>query len=133
MRTFIFKTRVYFSDTDCGGIVYHARYLDFAEHARTEMLREAYGNQSNMMGTSGSVFVIKSITISFEKTGMLDDEITVESSMVEHGRFSAVFKQVVKRGDDILAVLSVKVACVNMSDKSIAPIPQDVLKALTEE
>ena len=126
-----FNCRVYFSDTDAGGIVYHARYLDFAEHARTEALRSVSSSSQNELLSSDIAFVVKSINISYEKPGYLDDLITVETSLKEAKKFSAIFLQEVKRGDDILALLEVKGAAISLSKKRPVLIPEEIINALS--
>ena len=132
MKKFSFNVRVYFSDTDAGGIVYHARYLDFAEHARSEALRGVYSKDQNSLLSSDIAFVVKSINISYEKPGYLDDELVVESYVSEAKRFSCVFTQVVKRGEEILANIETKVACISLEKKRPQVIPPEVLAALIE-
>lgn len=131
MKEFFYNARVYFSDTDAGGIVYHARYLDFAEHARTEMLREILPDidQSDLKD-DGVIFVVKSISIDYRKPALLDDLLVVRTTLEKAERFSAVFKQEVLRQDEIIASLSVRVASVSAERKRIVPIPQKVLEAL---
>jgi acyl-CoA thioester hydrolase len=122
---FCFQVRVYYSDTDCGGIVYHGRYLDFAEHARTELLRLVAtsandGSQSRLMETENLAFVVKSINIDYAKPGKLDDLLVVETSVIEAKHFSITFLQTVKRQDETLCTLQVKVASINM--KTLRPV-----------
>lgn len=127
MKVFTYSQRVYFSDTDAQGIVYHARYLDFAEHGRTEMARQ--------LGTSGLegglAFVVRSMTIGFEKPAYLDDMLVVETSLAEFGRVSMVFDQVIRRGEEVVCRMSVKVACIDIATKRIARIDQRLVDALS--
>lgn len=132
MKNFNYKVRVYFSDTDAGGIVYHARYLDFAEHARTEALRSVFSGSQNELLHSDTAFVVKSINISYEKPGFLDDELTVETSVSDAKRFSCIFSQTVRRGEDVLTVIETKVACISVEKKRPQVIPPEVITALTE-
>ena len=94
-----YPIRVYYSDTDCGGIVYHARYLDFAEHARTEMLRDIgakhglEGSQSSLTATLNLAFVVKSINVDYEKPAHLDDLLEVRTEL-ESAKRSLVFATV---------------------------------------
>jgi len=132
MRTFSFPVRVYFSDTDAGGIVYHTHYLDFAEHARTEALREVSKESQNSLLSEDIAFVVKSISVSYEKPGFLDDVLNVETAVKEAKRFSVVFAQTVKRGEEVLAVIETKVGCISLSKKRPFPIPDEIIKALTE-
>ena len=121
--------RVYYSDTDCGGIVYHGRYLDFAEHARTELLREVAqksginGSQSHLSESLKLAFVVKSITVDYLKPGRLDDLLEVRTQIEQEKRFSITFRQTVYRDEDILCVLLVKVASIDTLSLRPTPIP----------
>ncbi len=124
-----FKIRVYYSDTDCGGIVYHARYLDFAEHARTELLREVSlkrglsGSQSSMLELNKMAFVVKSISVDYQRPGRLDDLLEVRTEIESEKRFSLTFSQTVARGDEVLCVLKVRVASINTETLRPMPMP----------
>ena len=111
MRTFEFKARVYYSDTDAEGIIYHTRYLDFAEHARTEMLREALPDKSQYelaQGDDGIIIVVRSMNIEFRSAGHLDDELTVYTQMVDMQHFSCTFEQKIMRGETVLCEIKIK-------------------------
>jgi len=125
-----YKQRVYYSDTDCGGIVYHARYLDFAEHARTELLREL-ASAANVNGTQNAlieelnlIFVVKSIEIDYIKPALMDDMLEVRTTLEQSKRFSMLFKQVVLRGEEELSVLFVKVASIHSETHRPVAIPE---------
>lgn len=125
---FCHQVRVYYSDTDCGGIVYHGRYLDFAEHARTELLRMVAssaedGSQSRLMETEHLAFVVKSINIDYVKPGKLDDLLVVETSVLEARHFSLTFLQTVKRGEETLCILKVKVASIDIETLRPVALP----------
>ena len=114
-----FPVRVYYSDTDCGGIVYHGRYLDFAEHARTELLREVAqsrnleGSQTLLLKQDNLAFVVKSITVDYQKPAYLDDFLEVRTEIEQQKRFSIIFRQTVYRQEEIICTLLVKVASIN--------------------
>ena len=124
-----FPIRVYYSDTDCGGIVYHGRYLDFAEHARTEMLREIAqqhglnGSQTSLMEAEGLAFVVKSITVDYQSPARLDDLLEVQTEFESAKRFSIVFRQTVLREGQALCVLLVRVAAINALTHRPMPFP----------
>ncbi len=126
MRTFVYTQRVYFSDTDAQGIVYHAAYLDFAEHARTELARE--------LGTSGldgdRALVVRSINISYEKPAVLDDLLTVYTTVRDLGRVSMTFEQIIRRGEETVATLLVKVASIDIKTKRPLRLDEELVKAL---
>ena len=135
MKVFTYMTRVYFSDTDAAGIVYHASYIDWAEHARTEMLREMIPDRPQSAlaeGNDGILILVRSIRIEYQKPGYLDDEITVETSISEMRRLSCTILQVVKRGDDVLAVLRVNAAFVSAQTKRPALIPDFIQRAAAQ-
>ncbi len=124
-----FTVRVYYSDTDCGGIVYHARYLDFVEHARTELLREI-GAATKQTGSHSAlmeqkmVLVVKSANIDYQSPAYLDDLLTVETEIESAKRFSIVFRQTVKREGETLCVVLVKVAAIDSSTMRPKPMPE---------
>jgi acyl-CoA thioester hydrolase len=131
-----YPIRVYYSDTDCGGIVYHARYLDFAEHARTEMLRDIgakhglEGSQSSLTATLNLAFVVKSINVDYEKPAHLDDLLEVRTELESAKRFSLVFRQTVLRSDEVLCTLLVRVAAINSETLRPMPMPAWFIPAL---
>lgn len=133
-----FKARVYYSDTDCGGIVYHARYLDFAEHARTEMLRQIAdsvqinGSQNALIEEMKLIFVVKGIEIDYIKPARMDDLLEVRTTVEGVKRFSMVFRQVVMRGEEELSVLLVRVASIHAETHRPIPLP-DWFTSLAQE
>src|SRR5690554_369423 len=97
----IFPVRVYYSDTDAGGIVYHARYLDFAEHARTELLRSIAQDKEDLSLLS-LAFVVKSVTVDYNQPAFLDDYLEVHTTVEQAKRFSLTFLQrVLRQGQEI--------------------------------
>ena len=134
MREFRLKARVYFSDTDAGGIAYHRSYFDWAEHGRTEMLREAVPehSQSELAAEDGILTVIKAIEIHYRIPAHLDDEVEIITAMDKVQRFSCTIRQRIVRGDDVLADLNVKAAFISKATKRPVPIPQDFLAAFEE-
>ena len=124
-----FSIRVYYSDTDCGGIVYHARYLDFVEHARTELLRDI-GSATQQTGSHSAlmaqemVLVVKSAAIDYQRPAYLDDLLTVETEIESAKRFSIVFRQTVKRDGQTLCVVLIKVAAIDTATMRPKPMPE---------
>lgn len=133
----IHTIRVYFSHTDCGGIVYHGKYLDFIEHARTELLREVgkktsqADSQSVLMEHEAMLLVVKSISIEYQSPAYLDDLLTVETELESAKRFSLVFRQTVKRGEQSLCSALVKVAAIDQESMRPKPIPVWFAPAIT--
>lgn len=130
-----FNHRVYYSDTDAGGIVYHARYLDMAEHARTELLRtitEAQENQSEIMNASHIGFIVSSLSADYHLPAKLDDLLTVHTSIKQLRRFSLTFIQEVKRGETPIATLSVKVAAISFETEKPIAFPSWFVKEVEQ-
>ena len=105
--------RVYYEDTDAAGIVYYANYLRFAERARTEMLRLAGINQSEMRSTYGLGFVVRDCSLEYRKPARLDDVLTVRTQVTNLGAASLQARQAITREDDCLARLDLRCACVD--------------------
>ena len=132
MQVFHHQERVYFSETDAEGIVYHTKYLDFAEHGRTELLREIFPELSQReLQKEGVIFVVKNISIDYRMPGFLDDLLDIYTTVEVKGHFSVLFNQEIKRGDDILAVVMVKAASVSAETKRPVPIPANILESIT--
>ena len=128
----VYKARVYFSDTDAGGIAYHARFLDWAEHARTEMLRSLLPTfKQESIRNMGFVFVVRSINIDYLMPAYLDDEIRVETEMEKLGAVSGVVHQCIYRDESLLAELRIKVAFIDTNTKKPSRLPDQLIEALS--
>ena len=123
------SARVYYEDTDAGGIVYHATYLRWAERARTEWLRDLGITQQALRDESGLGFVVSRLGIDYLAPARLDDDITVTTTLEELGRASLKLRQDVQRGSTRLATLLVIVACIN-ADGHVARLPEALYKKL---
>ncbi len=116
MKSFVYNRRVYFRDTDAGGVVYHANYLAFAEEARTQALLSLSEDFSNVaMMQKGEVFVVVHCEVDFIKSAKLDDQLVIYSNVLKLAPASAVFLQNIMKNDTLLAKLKVKVAAINMA------------------
>ncbi|MGP1395654.1 MAG: tol-pal system-associated acyl-CoA thioesterase [Inquilinaceae bacterium] len=109
----LFPVRVYYEDTDAGGIVYHASYLRFAERARTEMLRLAGIDQSVLAARTGAAFAVRHCTMDFRASARLDDLVTVRTRIVEIGGASLKAEQTIERNDTVLVALTLRLACID--------------------
>ena len=121
--SFYFPVRVYYSDTDAGGVVYHSSYLDFAEHARSEFLRHLGGDQRKEFQESTCGFVVKSITIDYQRPAHLDDLLVVKSDITRCAASTISFRQTVLRGEELLTVMDVKAGYVSLALKRPVPMP----------
>jgi acyl-CoA thioester hydrolase len=126
-----FPLRVYFSDTDAGGIVYHSRYLDMAEHARTEWLHLLGIDHAKWLRKQGTVFVIRSLKAEYRAPAFLDDLLTIHSRVKKSGRFSIEVIQEIKRQEETLTVLEVRLGYVAPAAGRPAPIPEEWLARMS--
>ena len=115
----IWPIRVYFEDTDAGGVVYYANYLKFAERARTEILRSAGFDHRTLADTYGLQFVVRSCVLDFTAPARLDDALEVRSQIVTMGGASFTIRQEVFRSVEMLARADVRLACI---DKTMRPV-----------
>jgi acyl-CoA thioester hydrolase len=115
--------RVYWEDTDAGGIVYHASYLRFMERGRTELLRATGVAQGALLQTAGLAFAVRSMTIDFLRAAHLDDELVIETAPAEIGGASIRLDQRVLRGDELLVSAEVRVACIAGGRPARIPAP----------
>lgn len=118
MKEFRWRSRVYWEDTDGGGVVYYANYLKFMERARTEWLRSLGHSQAELAQQFGFVFAVVEVRVNYRKPARLDDELTISCVPVPEGRASIRFRQAILRADGarddtVLADGEVRVACVD--------------------
>lgn len=111
---FNYPVRVYYQDTDTGGVVYHASYLNFMERARYEWLRELGFGVDAMIQSHRTIFLIRSINIEYFKPAVLDDLLNVTVQVAEVGRSRIALQQQVMREQGTLASATVHVVCVGM-------------------
>ena len=123
---FTWTIRVYYEDTDAGGIVFYANYLKYFERARTEWLRALAINQQELIEQHGAMFVVKNVSIDYHAPAKLDDVITLSLSIEKLGRASVQFTQQACRGDTALASARVKVGCVDRAALKPRPLPDAV-------
>ena len=113
MSPFVWRARVYWEDTDGGGVVYYANYLKFMERARTEWLRSMGHSQSELANQYGYVFAVAEVKVNYRKPARLDDELLISCLPVPEGRVSIRFQQTISRGDVVLTEGEVRIACVD--------------------
>ena len=132
---FSWPTRVYWEDTDAGGVVYHAQYLAFLERARTEWLRARGKGQQALRVDHDLVFAVRSMRIEFRQPARLDDALDVTVGLRQCRRASLVIAQAIHRDGVLLLGAEVRVAALNASDFRPRAIPDPLygeLKALEE-
>ena len=131
---FSWPVRVYYEDTDAGGVVYYANYLRFMERARTERLRQLGVEQRALRQDSGILFAVRSATLDFVRPARLDDALRVSAEVAECRRASLVFQQAVYLDGDesrVFCTARVRVACLEADRLRPHPIPDFILQELT--
>ncbi len=124
-KIFSLPVRVYFQDTDAGGVVYHASYVNFMERARTEWLRERCGySNAGLMKEFGAVFVVRSLKLEYFKPALLDDLLNVTSQVMETGRSRVVLRQDVMRGEEKLVEAEIQLVCVAVDSFKPVSVPE---------
>ncbi|WP_032093680.1 tol-pal system-associated acyl-CoA thioesterase [Necropsobacter rosorum] len=129
MKIFSFPVRVYYEDTDAGGVVYHARYLHFFERARTEYLRGLNFSQQTLLHERNIAFVVKSMQIDYCLPAKLDDLLRVDTDVTEVKGATILFTQLLRRENVILCKATVKVACVDLGKMKPTAIPVEIKSA----
>lgn len=127
---FTFPVRVYYEDTDAGGVVYHSQYLNFMERARTEWLRHLGFEQTLLRAEDGILFVVHSMQLQFKKPARFNDQLQVQSRLLALGRGSFSCEQRIMRNDQILIEAQVKVACVDANLFKPTGIPTRIKTAM---
>src|SRR6478735_5417345 len=127
---FSWPTRVYWEDTDAGGVVYHAQYLAFLERARTEWMRALGNDQSRMRDEHDLVFAVRAMRIDFRLPARLDDVLQVSVALTECRRASLVLVQSIRRDGELLLDAEVRVAALSASRFKPVAIPQPLFDAL---
>lgn len=127
-KIFAFPVRIYYEDTDAGGIVYYANYLKFAERARTEYIRALGVSQIEALDAVEKCgFTVRHIEVDYKQPAVLDDALVVTCEMHEYKGATATMYQEIRRGETILATIEVKAAYVNLTKKRPVRIPEDLI------
>ena len=129
---FLFPVRIYYEDTDAGGIVYYANYLKFAERARTEYLRALGIRQQDALEEERCGFVVRHCEIDYKSPAVLDDELIVSCRISECGGASCTIHQEITRGEDLLATIEVKAAYVSLKNKRPTRLPEVIKTRIAE-
>ena len=125
-NAYSWAVRVYYEDTDAAAVVYYANYLKFMERARTEWLRSLGFEQTALAQTHGVIFVVRSLAIEYLKPAHFDDALRVTVELIKVGAGHIDLAQRVFRGDELLAIGQVKIACVSLRTRRPVRMPQPV-------
>jgi len=118
---FVWHLRVYFEDTDAGGVVYHSRYLNFFERARTELLRAMGVSQTELKEKHGLIWVVLEINVKFRKAARLDDELLVSAELQWVKGVRQGFRQEMTRKSDGKVVATAELSAVMLHADSLRP------------
>ncbi len=128
MHTFNWPVRVYYEDTDSGGVVYYANYLKFMERARTEWLRQLGCEQDSLLRGERLAFVVRSVQLDYHRPARFNDCLQVSTAISALRRASLVFaQQVLLDGGDLACAATVRVACVDVDSWRPQPLPTGLL------
>ena len=128
--TYSFPVRVYFENTDAGGVVYHSEYLKFLERARTEWLRHlGFGHQA-LAANHDVVFIVSCLAADFVKPARLDDTLAVSVHLESLGKVRCIFVQEIRREDEVLVKAGVTAACLGVESFKPAEIPAPLKKKM---
>jgi acyl-CoA thioester hydrolase len=138
MESFVWPVRVYYEDTDAGGVVYYANYLKYLERARTEFLRSFGFEQDELRKGQGVLFAVRSMNIEYRQPARFNDQLEVITTVSQIGRASIRFDQHIAQiaNDSVpreLCEARVQVACLDAERFKPRPIPTDILEALNLE
>ena len=125
-----FPIRVYYENTDAGGVVYHAEYLKFLERARTEWLRHLGFDHQGLARTHRVQLIVTSLAVDFVKPARLDDNLAVGVHLESLGKARCVFAQEIRREDEVLARAKVSVACVSGEAMKPVEIPEPLRRKM---
>ena len=127
--TFINNVRVYYEDTDAGGVVYHSNYLKFAERARTEMLRKINIEQAKLKLENNIQFIVKELKIEFTKPAKLDQLLTLKSYILKIAAAKIKMKQIIYKDSELIANINLTLGSIDSNGKP-SRLPKFIHKKL---
>ena len=130
MNIFHWPIRVYYEDTDAGGVVFYANYLKFFERARTEMLRDMGFEQDQLIAEQNIIFVVRSVQVDYLNPARFNDFLNVSAEVTLAKKVSLNFEQVVTRGEDVLCKGNIRIACLDAKTMKPKTIPDTLLQQL---
>lgn len=132
MTTFVWPVRVYYEDTDSGGVVYYANYLKFMERARTEWLRARGFEQDTLLRDQQLLFAVRTLSMEYHRPARFNDLLEVASRIVTAGGASLVFGQTIQRAGsaELLCSAQVKVACLDAETFRARRMPRQLMREI---
>jgi len=130
---FLWPVRVYYEDTDAGGVVYYANYLKFMERARTEYLRQL-GFEQDLLAQQGLIFAVHRAEVDYLKPARFNEALVVSAGIKQQKKVSLTFEQEVrKENGDVCSRGIIKIVCINNQSFKPASIPEDILRVINEQ
>ena len=133
MSDFSWPVRVYYEDTDSGGVVYHSQYLNFMERARTEWLRSLDFEQDTLITEQNCIFAVHSMQINFRRPARFNDALVVQSHLIAAAGARLEFDQRIMRGEELLCQAAVKVACLDAKRFRPRALPAEIMEEMQRE
>ena len=128
---FSLQVRVYYEDTDAGGVVYHSNYLNFMERARTEWLRHIGFEQHTLIEQDEILFAVRKIKIDYHKPALFNELLNIKTRIADQRKASLVFEQIIfNQSEETICKAEIKIACLNSSTMKPEPIPETILSEL---
>lgn len=127
----VFPVRVYYEDTDAGGVVYYANYLKFAERGRSELLRQHGIDNTGLQQRHGINFAVRDCSVTYHAPARLDDSLSVLTDLQSVGAATLSMRQRVARENELLVELSIRLACLNEAGRP-ARLPSEVRQAFAD-
>jgi len=133
IKKFIWPIRVYYEDTDAGGVVFHSNYINFFERARTEMLRAMGCEQDELTANKGIIFVVRSVQVDYLSPARFNELLQVSAEVTLAKKVSLTFEQLITRGDVVLCTSTIRIACLDALTMRPKAIPENLLEQLKNE
>ena len=130
---FNWPIRVYYEDTDVGGVVYYANYLKFYERARTEMLRAMGFEQDELISSESAIFAVRSVKDDYLKPARFNELLDISACLSLVNAASLTFEQSVTRNDELLSTATIRIACLDSNTLRPRHIPDDLKQAIVHE
>ncbi|HIG64473.1 MAG: tol-pal system-associated acyl-CoA thioesterase [Gammaproteobacteria bacterium] len=130
---FNWPIRVYYEDTDVGGVVYYANYLKFYERARTEMLRAMGFEQDELISSESVIFAVRSVKVDYLKPARFNELLDISACLSLVNAASLTFEQSVTRNDELLSTATIRIACLDSNTLRPRHIPDDLKQAIVHE
>ena len=133
MKEFLWPVRIYYEDTDSGGVVYHTNYLKYLERTRTELLRSFGFEQDQLKQQDNIIFAVRAINVDYLKPARFNDQLMVGATIGRIGPASIQFSQSITRETDssLICQAEVKIACLTADSLRPCPIPEKITREIS--